>query len=140
MQRKTASFLFQLTKKDATFVMSDETLKAFDDLRKCLLTAPKLIFPNFTKEFEFFCDASKFAIGAALTQRLEVIHPVSYASRQFNNKKLIGKRRKRRCLQSFGHQCILKHTFTVNILCSTQITNRYRNYKSRVNRMDVFTD
>ena len=32
---KIASCLFQLTKKDATFVMTEETLQAFDDLRKC---------------------------------------------------------------------------------------------------------
>ena len=73
-----------MTKKDATFVMTEETFKAFDDLRKCLLTAPILIFPDFMKEFEIYCDASKFAIEAVLTQRLELIHPVSYASRQLN--------------------------------------------------------
>ena len=48
------------------------------------MTAPILIFPDFTIEFEIYCDASKFAIGAVLTQRFELIHPVSYASRQLN--------------------------------------------------------
>ena len=64
--------------------MTDETLQAFETLRKCLLVAPILINPDFTRNFEIFCDASKFAIGAVLTQRIEVVHPVAYASRQLN--------------------------------------------------------
>ena len=33
-------------------------------------------------------------------------------------------------MQSFGHQGILKHIFTVDTLCSTQITNHFPNNNS----------
>ena len=81
----TAACLFELTKKDSTFIWTDETKNAFNKLKTDLVKAPILIYPNFSKEFEIFCDASNVAIGAALVQRLrEIIHPVAYASKQLN--------------------------------------------------------
>ena len=58
---QTASCLFKMTRIDAAFIMTDKTLQAFETLSYCLLVAPIPIFPDFLKNFEIFCDASKFA-------------------------------------------------------------------------------
>jgi len=80
-----ASCLWTLTKKDTTFIWTDETEKAFRKLKQELVQSPILVFPDFKNNFEIFTDASKLAIGAALCQRVNnVVHPVSFASRQLN--------------------------------------------------------
>ncbi len=42
--------------------------KAFEALKKKLITAPVLMYPNFEKEFILYTDASKIALGAILHQ------------------------------------------------------------------------
>ena len=42
--------------------------KAFEVLKKKLITAPVLMYPNFEKEFILYTDASKIALGAILHQ------------------------------------------------------------------------
>lgn len=62
----------------------DERL-AFESLRQCLITPPILAFPDFSKEFQIFTDASNYGIGAVLSQmqdNKEVV--IAYASRHLN--------------------------------------------------------
>ena len=59
---------------------------AFNILKRKLTQAPVLMFPNFTKEFQLYTDASKLGLGATLEQKDEQERgrPVAYASRALN--------------------------------------------------------
>nr|GFC84544.1 reverse transcriptase domain-containing protein [Tanacetum cinerariifolium] len=49
---------------------------------KKLIEAPILIAPNWDQPFELMCDASDFAVGAVLGQRIEKhFRPIHYASK-----------------------------------------------------------
>ncbi|GJT79719.1 reverse transcriptase domain-containing protein [Tanacetum coccineum] len=55
---------------------------AFQTLKKKLTEAPILIAPNWDQPFEIMCDASDYAIGAVLGQRIEKhFQPIHYASK-----------------------------------------------------------
>ena len=57
-------------------------MKAFEDLKKSLITAPVVQSPDWNLPFEIMCDASDFAIGAVLGQRRDKkLHAIYYASR-----------------------------------------------------------
>ncbi|XP_052728494.1 uncharacterized protein LOC108327310 [Vigna angularis] len=68
---KIAKPLSNLLVKDAQFVMDDECLKAFDVLRKKLISASVIVSPDWNQDFELMCDAINYAIGAVLGQRRE---------------------------------------------------------------------
>ncbi|GJX03316.1 reverse transcriptase domain-containing protein [Tanacetum coccineum] len=54
----------------------------FQTLKKKLTEAPILIAPNWDQPFELMCDASDYAIGAVLGQRIEKnFRPILYASK-----------------------------------------------------------
>ncbi|GJT68386.1 reverse transcriptase domain-containing protein [Tanacetum coccineum] len=56
--------------------------QAFQTLKKKLTEAPILIAPNWDEPFEIMCDASDYAIGAVLGQRIEKhFRPIHYASK-----------------------------------------------------------
>lgn len=64
----------------------EEEEKAFEELRKCLITPPILAYPDFRKEFLVFTDASNYGIGAVLSQVQEGKEVViAYASRHLNS-------------------------------------------------------
>jgi len=66
-----------IVKKDVVFKWGQEQEKAFETLKDKLTKAPILALPNFTKTFEFECDASNIGIGAILLQEG---HPIAYFS------------------------------------------------------------
>nr|GEV26780.1 hypothetical protein [Tanacetum cinerariifolium] len=71
-----------LPKKNAPFVFSDDCVQAFQTLKKKLTEAPILIAPNWDQPFELMCDASDFAVGAVLGQRIEKhFRLIHYASK-----------------------------------------------------------
>ena len=79
---KKASPLFNLVKKDTKFTWGPEQKAAFISLRDSLMTAPVLIFPDFTKPFFLQTDASNLALGAVLSQETpEGDKPIAFASR-----------------------------------------------------------
>ncbi|CAN6472570.1 unnamed protein product [Victoria cruziana] len=63
--------LCNLLAKDVTFVFSEECQDSFQKLKEALSSAPILRAPDWTLPFEIMCDASDFAIGAILGQRVE---------------------------------------------------------------------
>ena len=63
-----AAPLTQLTGKDVPFVWDDECCQAVHDLKKAITTAPVLIRPDTSKQFELEVDASAIATGAILYQ------------------------------------------------------------------------
>ncbi|GJZ05511.1 reverse transcriptase domain-containing protein [Tanacetum coccineum] len=50
--------------------IKEECIQAFQTLKKKLTEAPILIAPNWDQPFELMCDASDYAIGAVLGQRM----------------------------------------------------------------------
>ncbi|XP_015940027.1 uncharacterized protein LOC107465563 [Arachis duranensis] len=61
--------LSRLLQKDTEFELSKECMEAYDKLKVALTQAPIVRGPNWTQPFEIMCDASNYAIGAALAQR-----------------------------------------------------------------------
>jgi hypothetical protein len=79
---KISKPLTNLLQKDVPFVFYDDCKEAFEILKKVLTTAPIVQPPDWNLSFEILCDASDFAVGVVLGQRvykkLNVIH---YASK-----------------------------------------------------------
>ncbi|XP_025661628.2 uncharacterized protein [Arachis hypogaea] len=76
--------------KDVEFDLSKECMETFDKLKVALTQAPIVRGPDWSRPFEIMCNASNFAVGAALAQR-EGKNPyvIAYASKtldgdQFN--------------------------------------------------------
>ena len=75
-----------LLKKDQKFEWTEECQRAFDDLKKRFTEEPVLMMPDQTWPFQIETDASKYAIGAVLTQ-LDLNsdrHPISFISKTFS--------------------------------------------------------
>ncbi|GJR29497.1 reverse transcriptase domain-containing protein [Tanacetum coccineum] len=71
-----------LLEKNTPFIFSKDCILAFQTLKKKLTKAPILIAPNWDQPFEIMCDASDYAIGAVLGQRIEKhFRPIHYASK-----------------------------------------------------------
>ena len=74
--------LCNLLAKDTPFVFDEDCLKAFNTLRTVLTTAPIIKPPDWSIPFEIMCDASDFAIGAVLGQKInKEPHVIYYASK-----------------------------------------------------------
>nr|GFC12811.1 reverse transcriptase domain-containing protein [Tanacetum cinerariifolium] len=74
-----------LLEKNSPFVFSNECIQAFRTLKDKLTEAPILIAPNWDQPFELMCDASDYAAGAVLGQRIEKhFRPIHYASKTMN--------------------------------------------------------
>ena len=67
---KIARPLTHLLVKDMPFIFSDECLQAFELLKEELTKAPVMVSPDWRQPFELMCDASDFAVGAVLGQRI----------------------------------------------------------------------
>ncbi|GKB68623.1 reverse transcriptase domain-containing protein [Tanacetum coccineum] len=71
-----------LLEKNTPFIFSEDCILAFQTLKKKLTEDPILIAPNWDQPFEIMCDASDYAIGAVLGQRIEKhFRPIHYASK-----------------------------------------------------------
>jgi hypothetical protein len=68
---------------------SDEAIRCFEEIKKCLCSEPILKLPDLSKPFVLSTDASNSGIAAILSQYYEdKAHPVSYAGRQLNSAEL----------------------------------------------------
>nr|GFA58259.1 reverse transcriptase domain-containing protein [Tanacetum cinerariifolium] len=74
-----------LLEKNSPFIFSNECIQACRTLKEKLTEAPILIAPNWDQPFELMCDASDYAVGAVLGQRIEKhFRPIHYASKTMN--------------------------------------------------------
>nr|GFA77723.1 reverse transcriptase domain-containing protein [Tanacetum cinerariifolium] len=74
-----------LLEKNSPFIFSNECIQAFRTLKDKLTEAPILIAPNWDQPFELMCDASDYAVGAVLGQRIEKhFRPIHYTSKTMN--------------------------------------------------------
>jgi hypothetical protein len=73
-------------KKDVPYAWDQDQHEAFERLKACLTSPPILAYPNFTKPFVLYTDASTFALGAILSQKDDQNkeHVIAYASRTLN--------------------------------------------------------
>ena len=67
----TARPLHNLTKKDTPFEWTQECTDALEQLIQAVTSELVLYQPDFTKQFELEVDASLFAVGAVLFQRVD---------------------------------------------------------------------
>ncbi|XP_070672096.1 uncharacterized protein [Malus domestica] len=75
--------------KDVTFDMNEECVVAFNKLKELLSTAHVIMPPDWSLPFELMCDASDYAVGAVLGQRVnKVPYVIYYASRTLNDAQL----------------------------------------------------
>ncbi|CAM8890497.1 unnamed protein product [Rhodiola kirilowii] len=86
---KIAKPLTHLLCNDVEFNFDEGCLEAFEKLKKALVSAPIVQPPNWDLPFELMCDASDFAIGAVLGQRVDKrLHVVYYVSKVLDNAQL----------------------------------------------------
>ena len=98
---KIARPLNDLLKIGVKWHWGEEQQKAFEEIKRLIMSEPVLRQPDQTKPFEVEVDASNYAMGAVLMQRDEknVLHPVAFFSKSMNeaqrnyniyNKELLG--------------------------------------------------
>jgi hypothetical protein len=79
---KVSRPLCSLLAKDAPFNFDEACHEAFQKLRSLLSSAPIMKPPDWSLPFEIMCDASDFAMGAVLGQRVDKLpHAIYYASK-----------------------------------------------------------
>jgi hypothetical protein len=76
---KIAKPMMKLLEKNKAFEWTVKCQASFEELRKCLTSAPVLVLLNLTKKFNIYCDASHQGLGCVLMQEGQV---TCYASRQ----------------------------------------------------------
>ncbi|XP_062008347.1 uncharacterized protein LOC133725208 [Rosa rugosa] len=81
--------LCRLLQKEVAFEFDEKCKKAFEKLKELLTTAPIITPPDWNLPFELMCDASDYAVGAVLGQRVNKLsHVIYYASRTLNDAQL----------------------------------------------------
>jgi hypothetical protein len=74
--------LCDLLAKESSFSFDSKCAEAFQTLKEALISAPVLQAPDWALPFELMCDASDYAVGAVLGQRVEGRpHVLHYASK-----------------------------------------------------------
>jgi hypothetical protein len=75
--------------KETPFEFYEECLKAFGALKEIMTSTPVIRPPNWGEPFEIMCDASNYAVGAVLGQRIDKLpHVIYYAIRTLNDAQL----------------------------------------------------
>jgi hypothetical protein len=74
---KVAKPMTRLLDKNKDFEWRKDCQASFEELKKCLTSAPVLTLPDITKKFDIYYDASRQGLGCVLMQEGQV---VSYAS------------------------------------------------------------
>ena len=75
---KIVNTITRLMAKDVPYIWSKACQHALDELKLKLTSAPVLVLPDRTGDYEVFCDALGMGVGCVLHQRGKV---VAYASR-----------------------------------------------------------
>ncbi|CAM8987836.1 unnamed protein product [Rhodiola kirilowii] len=86
---KIARPLTHLLCNNVDFNFDKGCLEAFEKLKKNLVSAPIVQSPKWDLPFELMCDASDYAIGAVLGQRVEKkLHVIYYVSKVLDSAQL----------------------------------------------------
>ncbi|CAM8886891.1 unnamed protein product [Rhodiola kirilowii] len=79
---KKALPLSTLLQKEVPFEFTNACKEAFDELKKALTSTPVIQTSDWKNPFEIMCDASDFAVGAVLGQKIDKkVGVIYYASR-----------------------------------------------------------
>jgi hypothetical protein len=80
----------KILKKDSKFQWIEKFQQSFDKLKKKMIIAPILVFPDWSKEYHVHVDASSIALGAVLTQlgSRDIDHPIAFASRNISTSEM----------------------------------------------------
>ena len=75
-----------LLKKDSKFQWTKECQQSFVTLKQKMVTAPILVFPDWSKEFHVHVDASFIALGVVLAQPSvgDIDQPIAFSSRNIS--------------------------------------------------------
>ena len=78
--------LEELLREDQEFDWTDECNISFDTLKRKLVEAPILRFPNWSIKFHVHINASGLSIGTILTQPAEdgMDYPIVYSNKKLN--------------------------------------------------------
>ncbi|CAM8982831.1 unnamed protein product [Rhodiola kirilowii] len=68
---KKALPLSNLLQKDVPFEFTNQCRAAFDELKEAFTSTPIIRAPDWTQPFEIMCDASDYAVGAVLGQKVD---------------------------------------------------------------------
>ena len=83
---KISRTLTDLLQKDIPFVFDDDCSEAFETLKKALITTPVVQPPDWNMPFEIMWDASDYAIGVVLGQRVDKkLNVIHYASKTLDS-------------------------------------------------------
>ncbi|KAL4303924.1 hypothetical protein GQ457_10G009630 [Hibiscus cannabinus] len=83
---KISKLMCNLLQQNQPFVFDEDCQSAFKELKMKLISAPIVVPPDWTSPFELMCDASDYAVGAALGQhRGKLFHVIYYESRTSND-------------------------------------------------------
>ena len=86
-----------LTRKDVDFIWTDICQKSFELLKTMVSEEPILVYPDPSKPYILFTDASKYAWSCVLTQEythdiegktVKILHPISYQLGLFKGSQL----------------------------------------------------
>jgi len=75
---KKALPLSNLLQKDVDFIFDEGCKETFDCFKKALTTTPIIQAPDWIALFELMCDASNYALGVVLAQRIDKRPSVIY--------------------------------------------------------------
>ena len=82
---KISKPLCKILEKDAKFDFDESCRSAFEEIKSRLVSAPIMLTPDWSNEFEIMCDAGDYAMGAVLGQRTEkIFKAIYYASKTIN--------------------------------------------------------
>jgi hypothetical protein len=79
---KISKPLTNLLQKDVPFSFNDDCIESFNILKNALISSPIIQPPNWNLPFEIMYDASDYAIGAILGQRVDKKLNVIYYARK----------------------------------------------------------
>src|SRR5439155_21314177 len=83
---KTSRPLTNLLQKDVPFVFDEDCKEAFEVLKKALITTFIVQPLDWQLPFEIMCDASDFAVGAVLGQKVDKkLNVIHYASQTLDS-------------------------------------------------------
>ena len=79
-----SSPLTHLLKKNSVFKWTEECNDAFEKLKLILMSKPVIHAPCFEKPFKLYIDSSEIAAGGVLLQEYEILYPIAYFSKKYN--------------------------------------------------------